>query len=472
MRVDRIARAAAARTMESRRGRDALGRAVPPGPPGDPLLGHYRGLQGDRLAYFTRAFLEHGDVVRFHFLGLPCTLLAHPDHVDQVFTKNHRIYTKQTRGYDRMREFLGNGLVTSEGSFWLRQRRIAQPAFHKKRIEAFADVMVRAAEDVCARWEEVADRGEPIDIAADMMQVTLRIAGETLLSTDPSDRAGEVGRALDVVLHEANHRINAPFVLPESVPSPRNRRYHAASRALDEIVLRVIEQRRAGERKDDLLQMLLEARDEETGEGMSDGQLRDEVMTMFLAGHETTANMLSWTLYLLSLSPEHARRARDEARDVLGDRPATVADLPRLGYSKQILQEAMRLRPPVWVVGRSPSEDDEIGGYRIPKGSLVFLSQWVTHRHPEFWSDPEGFDPDRFEPERARAMHRAQYFPFALGPRMCIGAGFAMMEGQLLLPTFLRRFRFDLLPGHRVVPEPLITLRPRDGMPMTVHRVP
>ncbi|GAB5547353.1 MAG: cytochrome P450 [Sandaracinaceae bacterium] len=472
MNLRRVARSAIQSARARRSGIDHHGYPWPPGPAGVPVLGHYRPMLTHRLRFLTEAFMAHGDVVRFHFLGMPATLLAHPDHVEQVLQKNHRLYTKQTRGYGRLREFLGNGLVTSEGEFWLKQRRIAQPAFHKKRVDGFAGAMVRAADEMVTRLERVADGGEAIDVAHEMMEITLRIAGETLLSTDPSDRAQAVGKALDVVLHEANRRINAPMVIPESVPTRRNRQYRAASKALDDIVLGIIEQRRRGtERRDDLLQMLLEAEDEETGERMDDRQLRDEVMTMFLAGHETTANMLTWTLYLLSLAPEHARRARDEAFEVLGDRPATAADCKALQYTKQVLQESMRLRPPVWVVGRSPSEDDVVGGYRIPKGSLVFLSQWITHRHPSFWEDPEGFDPERFAPARVKAMHRSQYFPFSAGPRMCIGAGFAMMEGQLLLATMLRRLRFDLAPGHPVEMEPLITLRPKHGMKMTVHRV-
>lgn len=469
MKLGRAARSALAAARARRSGVDGAGHPWPPGPAGVPLLGHYRPMLTDRLGFLTNAFLDHGDVVRFHFLGMQATLLAHPDAVEQVLQKNHRIYTKQTRGYGRLREFLGNGLVTSEGDFWLKQRRIAQPAFHRRRIDGFAGVMVQAAEELVGRLARAADGGSAVDVAHEMMEITLRIAGETLLSTDPSDRAQAVGKALDVVLHEANLRINAPMVVPESVPTPRNRRYRAAAKALDDIVLGIIEQRRRGERRDDLLQMLLEAEDEETGERMDDRQLRDEVMTMFLAGHETTANMLTWTLYLLSLAPEHARRVREEAIAVLGDRPATAADCKALQYTKQVLQESMRLRPPVWVVGRSPSEDDFVDGYRIPAHSLVFLSQWVTHRHPGFWDDPEGFDPERFAPDRVKRMHRAQYFPFAAGPRMCIGAGFAMMEGQLLLATLLRRLRFDLAPGHPVEMEPLITLRPKHGMKMTVH---
>jgi cytochrome P450 len=437
-----------------------------------PLFGHLPAPGAAKLDGLMKAALSEGDVVRFEFPHITGHLVAHPDHVQQVLVDQHRLFTKQTRGYEKLRAFLGNGLVTSDGDFWLRQRRIAQPAFHKKRIAGFATTMVEAAEDVVRRWERPAREGTPIDVAEEMSRVTLRIAGETLLSTDPSDKANAVTAALTTVLHEANERINSPFALPDHWPTPRNRRYREAAQELDRIVLDIIERRRRGnESRDDLLQMLLEARDPDTGAGMDDRQLRDEVMTMFLAGHETTANAMAWTLVLLSRFPSVARALHEEACEVLGDRAATAEDLPRLDLARRVLQESMRLYPPVWIVGRSPSQDVSIGGYDIPRGSLVFVSQWVTHRHPRFWDDPEGFDPDRWLPERAKGLHRHQYFPFAAGPRMCIGAGFAMMEGQLLLATIARRYRVDLVPGHPIVPEPLITLRPKHGVQATVHRI-
>ena len=449
--------------------RETRGRDLPPGPPGDPLLGHYRWMVGDRAEAMLDAFTKYGDVVRMHFLGRRVLLFAHPDAVEEILLKKHRLYGKQTPGYARMREFMGNGLLTSEGAFWRRQRRIAQPAFHRKRISGFADAMVRAAADRIEDWERAAETGRVVDVAEDMMAVTLRIVGETLLSSDPTDRAQEIAAAIDAVLHGATERINRPGALPLSVPTRANRRYRRAAETLDRLVFGLIEARRRGERRDDLLQMLLEARDEETGERMNDQQLRDEVMTMFLAGHETTANMLTWTLYLLSKAPAYARRVVAEAQAVLGDRNPSFEDVAKLTFTKQVLQESMRVLPPVWAIGRSPEEDDVVQGVTVPKGTLVFLICYVTHRHPDFWEKPEVFDPDRWTPERVARQHRAQYFPFAAGPRMCIGSGFAMMEAQLMLPMFLRRYRFDLVPSHRVEKETLITMRPRFGMRMTLH---
>jgi cytochrome P450 len=453
------------------RASDPHTRRAPSPPETVPFLGHLPVGNAQRLDFLMRAALDHGDVVRFEFPIITAHLCAHPDHVQQILVDQHRVFTKRTRGYENLRLFLGNGLVTSEGDFWLRQRRIAQPAFHKKRIAGFASAMVKATEDLCAEWDRAAKDARAVDVSAEMMRLTLRIAGETLLSTDPSNRASVVSTALLTVLHEANDRMNALWSPPLEWPLPRNRRYLAAARELDDIVLGIIDRRRKGAAEDDLLQMLLEARDDVTGERMDDRQLRDEVMTMFLAGHETTSNALTWTFYLLSRFPSIARALHDEACAVLGDRPATAEDLPKLDLARRVLQEAMRLYPPVWIMGRSPSEDVEIGGFDVRARSLVFISQWVTHRHPAFWEDPEGFDPDRWLPERAKSMHRHQYFPFAAGPRMCIGAGFAMMEGQLVLATIARRFRLDLVSGRRVEPEPLITLRPRDGVHATLHRL-
>lgn len=446
-----------------------------PSPPAIPVLGHANFLRDGRLDHLMRMVLNHGDVVRLNLAGLTAHMCAHPDHVERVLVSDHRLFTKQTRGYDKLRMFLGNGLVTSEGTFWQRQRRIAQPAFAKKRIAGFAHTMVRCTEELFPLWDRAAERGESRDIHADMMRLTLRIASLTLLSTDPSAQADAVGEALDVVLHEANDRINSLVDPPDWLPTRRVRRYLGARKTLDDIVIGMIQTRRRtlserGEGKDDLLQMLLEAKDEVTGEGMTDAQLRDEAMTMFLAGHETTANALTWSLYLLSRYPQAARTVADEAGNTLGDRSATADDMPHLEASRRALLESMRLYPPVWIVGRTPSEDVRFDGYPVPAGSLVFLSQWVTHRHPRFWDDPEGFDPDRFAPERQKAMHRQQYFPFLAGPRMCIGQGFAMLEGQLLLSTLLRRYRIDVVPGHPIEPEPLVTLRPKHGIMARIHR--
>lgn len=442
--------------------------------PGAGPLGHLPELRDDPTRLLSRAFNELGDTARLRLANMMFTTVFHPRDVQRVLVDNVANYTKHSHGYEKLRLLIGNGLVTSTGDFWLRQRRIAQPAFHKKRIEGFADTMVRAGLDLNERLAPLARNGAPLDMHAEMMRVTLRIAGETLLSHDPSAEADEIGKALTLGLEYLDETIHSVVPFYERLPLPRNLRARRALARVDDIVRGIIEERRAGPPKSDLLSMLMDARDEETGEGMSDAQLRDEVMTMFLAGHETTANALTWTLALLSLYPDVQRRLEREVDEVLEGRPPTLADLPRLVFTGQVLKESMRLYPPVWMMGRRVEEDDELGGYFLPKGSFVFVSQYVTHRHPAFWDNPEGFDPDRFAPERLaeekeRGRPRYAYFPFSGGPRQCIGNHMAEMEAQLLLATLVSRVRAKLVPGHRLELDPGVTLRPKGGMPMTLE---
>jgi cytochrome P450 len=443
------------------------GAVLAPEPPGAlPLLGHARAIslgQGSKsLDKFVELRENHGDVVRLRFASLTVHLVSSPDLIRQVLHEKHRIYTKETRGIYKMRLVLGNGLVTSQGPSWLQNRRIAQPAFAKKRIAGFAETMAKSSQDMVDAWTE----GDTIDIHQEMMRVTLRIIGQTMLSADVTDEAERVGEAVSHVIDDINRRVNSIMDIPQQIPTLRNREFQKAMDTLDEVVLGTIEERRVGEPKNDLLQMFMESVDADTGETMDDAQLRDEVMTIFLAGHETTANALTWALYLLSKNPGVARSVREEVRNVAGDESITAAHTRELDLTKRVLQEAMRLYPPVWMTARSPNVDDTLGGYHIPKGSLVLTSPYVAHRHPDHWEDPEGFDPDRFLEENSKGRHRFAYFPFGGGPRICIGNHFAMMEAQIILATILRNNRLDLVPGANVEMEPVITLRPKDGMRM------
>ncbi len=436
-----------------------------------PILGHVRSFQmregEQRLRNLLRFREELGDIVRFQFGGITAHLMANPDHIQRALQEKNKLYGKNTRGMHKLRLVLGTGLLTNDGESWLSQRRIAQPAFHRRRIAGFGDDFATATEEMIAKWRQ----GESLDIHYEMMKVTLRIVGQTLLGTDVTKESDAIGRAVSTVVEDVNERVNALVDLPPPFPTRRNKRLQIAMDVLDGIVLDMIEQRRrSGESGDDLLGMLMDAQDEETGESMDDAQLRDEVMTIFLAGHETTANALTWTLYQLSKSPTVARQMQAEVDEVLGGRKATAADAKDLTYTKQVLQESMRLYPPAWMIARSPDEDDVVDGYHIPKSSLVFLCPWVTHRHPDHWDDPEGFDPDRFSPERSKGRHRFAYFPFGGGPRLCIGNNFALMEAQLILATIARDWRLDLVPGHPVEMEPLVTLRPKHGIAMVPHR--
>jgi cytochrome P450 len=436
-----------------------------PGPRGHAVLGSLPAARRDPLKLFGEAFRDYGEVVRFHFGPLVAHMVSSPAGVNHILAENNKNYGKQTRGYESLRYVLGNGLLTSEGEFWKRQRRIAQPAFHRQRIASFAQTMVRAASEAAALLE--AQRGDVVDVHDAMMRLTLRIVGETLLGHDPSADAGEVGSALAFLLSVVAERSSRMLFFGRPIlPTPENFRIRRSLKTLDAVIERIVAERRK-KPGDDLLSMLMEAKDEATGESMDDRQLRDEAMTIFLAGHETTANALTWTWLLLSRYPAALRELRAELQSVLGGRAPSMEDLPKLRFNKMVIEESMRLYPPAWIIARSASAADEIGGYEIPAGSIVFVSPWIVHRHPGLWDDPEGFDPQRFSSEKA--LPKGAYFPFGGGPRQCIGNSFATMEAELLLATIAQRVKFDLQPAHPVVLDPSITLRPRYGIKMYVR---
>lgn len=446
----------------------AAPRAVP-SLPGWPLLGSLPSLQRDILGTFERAS-KLGDVVRLHFPGRQGFLVTHPEGVKRILVDNHRNYGKRTRGYGMLSIALGQGLVTSQGELWRRQRRIAQPSFHHQRISRFLETMDEASLRMVARWRSQAATGDPLEVSEEMMRVTLEIVGLSLLSTDLSAESGPVGEAISIVLHETVWRITHPLALPLSVPTPRNRRLRDALRRMQDLVAGVIKRRRGGEAQPDLLSMFIEARDEETGEGMTDLQLRDEIMTMVSAGHETTANALTWTLDFLAREPEVRARLEEEVdRVVEDDAPIDLERLRQLEWTEAVIKESMRLRPPVWALARSVESDDEVLGHVLPKGSIVFLSQLILHRDPRFWIRAESFDPERFMGEAGKSISKHLYFPFAGGPRVCIGQAFALMEAKAILARMVRAARFHALDEAPVVPEPVITLRPKGGLAMRIE---
>jgi cytochrome P450 len=444
-----------------------------PGPRGFPLLGSLPDFAwGDPTRALLDAFREYGDVVRFRFGPVAFFGVNHPDHIRHVLQENRHNYTKSVN-YEELRHVLGNGLLTSEGDSWLRQRRLAQPAFHRPRLAALASVITRETSSMLDRWS--AHVGATIDVSHEFMRVTLGIVGHSLFGVDLASDADSVGRAVSVALEWANARMVQLVRVPARVPTVANVRARLAIRTLDALVYRIIESRRhAIARNDepahDLLAMLIEARDEKTGEGMSDVQLRDEVMTLVLAGHETTANALTWTAYLLSRHPAVERKLREEISSTIGDRTPTFDDLPKLSYTMMVIEESLRLYPPAWCVERQAIADDDVGGFAIPHGSIVLVAPYTMHRHPSYWDDPEGFDPERFAPSQTSTRPKFAYIPFGGGPRVCIGNHFALMEMQLVLAMIVQRYRLDLVSGHRVEIEPLVTLRPRYGMKMSVSR--
>ncbi len=435
-----------------------------PGPKGSCLFGSLSEMRRDALGLLTRTARDHGDIARI-LLVIHLHLLNHPDYVQHVLQSHHTNYQKDM-SYDRMKPLVGEGLLTSNGDFWRRQRRLAQPAFHKQRLVGFAGAMSRNTDNMLERWHAVGE--QPVDIGIEMMRVALGIVGETLFSIDLVGEAEEVSQALTLTLEITNERFQQLFVLP-NVPTPQNLRFKRAVATLDRVVNQVIGARRqSGKDEGDLLSMLMLARDEETGEAMDDRQLRDEVMTMLLAGHETTANLLTWTWYLLSKSPEVERQLHAEVEQVLSGRTPTVEDLPKLRFTMQVIEESLRLYPPAWLFSREAIEADELGGYPIPKGSSVMMSPYITHRHPAFWENPEGFDPERFALDRVKERPRFAYFPFAGGPRQCIGNNFALMEAQIIIAMVVQRYRLHLVPGQRIEPEPAVTLRPNGPVKMVL----
>lgn len=442
----------------------------PPGPRDFLGLRTVDAMKRNPLQLMLDLHETYGEIVHHTLLNAPVYFFTHPDHVSHILQDNHRNY-QRGRDYRRLRRLLGNGLVTNDGASWLKQRRLMQPAFHRRRIAGFGETMAQETQQMLAQWEAPASAGEPLDVSSEMMRVTLNIVSRVMFGAAVQDDAARIEPLVTMAQREVRNRLYALVDVPEWIPLPGNRRSRNARETIDKVVTRIIAARRQSDtpQEDDLLAMLLEARDPDTGEPMDDDQLRDEVRTIFLAGHETTANALTWTWYLLAQNPDAAGKLREELARVLSGRLPTVADVPQLPYTKMVVEESMRLLPPVWSISREAIADDEIGGYRIPAGGTVIMSQYITHRHGDFWDDPDDFRPERFAPELAKERHRFAYFPFGGGPRLCIGNNFAMLEAQLLLAAIAQRYELDLVPDHPVDLEPLITLRPRHGMMMTLR---
>lgn len=442
-------------------------RSYPPGPKrGLPFRSLFTYRRGP-LPYLEKLAAQYGDISRFRIGPREAFFLNHPDLIKEVLVTSNQKFMKGLV-LQRAKRLVGEGLLTSEGEFHRRQRRLAQPAFHRQRIASYADVMVDYAQRTSRRWHDAAT----FDISDEMMRLTLGIVGKTLFDADVESDAGDVGEAMTVVM-ELFDTLTLPFFeLLSKLPLPQLRRFDAARTKLDRIIYKLVdERRRSGTDRGDLLSMLLLAQDEEGDGGqMTDQQLRDELLTIFLAGHETTANALTWTWYLLSKHPEIEKELHNELDEVLGSRDPTFADVSNLRYTEMVFAESMRLYPPVWAIGRLSTVDCELGGFFIPQKSLVLVSQYIMHRDERYFPDPLAFDPQRWTQATRESRPQFSYFPFGGGPRRCIGEGFAWMEGILLLATLGRRWSLRLVPHHPVVLKPVVTLRPKHGMKMTVYR--
>jgi cytochrome P450 len=426
----------------------------------------YRPGGANPLDFFTKLARTYGDVTSYRMAGEQLFLVNEPKLIRDVLVTHNRNFTKSP-GLERSKRLLGQGLLTSEGAFHLRQRRLMQPAFHRDRVAGYGDLMVGYADRMRRSWSD----GATFDIAREMNRLTLSIVGRTLFDVDVEHQAAAVGEALTAVM-ESFWMTMLPFgEVLERLPVPKLRRARMARARLDAIIYRMIADRRSsGGDRGDLLSMLLAAQDEDDGAGMTDDQVRDEAMTIFLAGHETTANALTWTWCLLSGAPDVEARLHAEVSNVLGGRLPSTADLPSLPFVERVVTESMRLYPPAWIIGRRAIDEYRLNEYVVPPRSILVMSPYIIQRDPRFYADPDRFDPDRWTPEFRGGLPKFAYFPFGGGPRQCIGESFAWMELILLVATIAQQCRLRLVPGHPVVPQPLITLRAKHGMRMTVEK--
>ena len=447
----------------------ALSRPVrrrPPGPPGYPFVGALPHLLKNPLQTFMSAVRDYGDIVH---LGRRYYLIAHPEYLKHVLQDHARNYQ---RGFKTasIELVLGNGLFLNEGQSWLQQRRLLQPAFHHHRIEGLTGQIVDNTQGMLERWRQAAHQGQALDIAVEMKYLTQQIIVQTMFGADlTGDELQAVTHAISVIMNYVNFGATL-FIVPLWAPTPSNLAFRDAVQVLNRVVYRIINQRRrTGSEANDMLGMLLAAQDAETGIGMSDTQLRDEVMTMFIGGHETTSTALAWTWYLLAQHSQIEQRLYEEVALVLNGRHPTVEDVPRLTYTRMVIEESLRLYPPGWLVDRAAIAADEIGGYPIQPKSFLFISPYVMHRHPAFWSDPDAFDPERFAPEQTANRPRYVFMPFGGGPRQCIGSHLAMLEAELIVAMVVQSYRLHLVPGRLVEPHPRTSLHPRSGVHMTLE---
>ena len=450
-------------TETSRTSPSSATRVFPPGPKAT-LLDTFIYRPGrDPLTFFSNLAQQYGDLAYLRMAGEHLFVASSPAVIRDVLVTHNQNFHK-SRGLERIKILLGEGLLTSEDAFHLRQRRLMQPAFHRERIAAYASTMVTYADRVRRAWSP----GTPLDVAREMSRLTLLIVGKTLFDADVESQARDVGEAMSGLM-DSFWTLMLPFgETLQRLPIPHIRRGRKARERLDAIIYGMIRERRAnlGDRGDLLSMLLMAQDDEDKGRGMTDRQIRDEAMTIFLAGHETTANALTWTWYLLSQSPEVERRLHEEIDRVLEGRLPGVADVDRLPFTTRVVTESMRLYPPAWLVGRRAVNEYSIGPYYVPPRSIIVMSQWIVHRDPRYYADPDRFEPDRWTPEFKAALPRFAYFPFGGGPRQCIGESFAWMELVLLVATLAQQWRFELVPGHPVVPQAAVTLRPKFGMKM------
>jgi len=434
-----------------------------PGPTNAELLPQIGAIQSNPLEFLMGLYKTFGPISRFQAFKTPVIHLADSGAIRHVLQDNHRNYSKDTIQFNSLSIITGKGLLTNDGTNWLRQRRLAQPAFSRGRLMNLDRIVVPSTQSLLARWKQFPGN-HAIDIDAEMMQLTLEIVGKALFSIDLSQNAPHLTKAVLTTLDYIVYRVKTLTLIPTALPLPRNLAFKRALRTLEEAVEQIIQERRKrGDPGEDLLGMFLQARDEEGGEGMSNRQIRDEVMTLLIAGHETVASALTWTWYLLSTHPDVEQRLFDEVFGLLKGYPPTTRDLDNLPYTAQVFTEALRLYPPAWLITRKAQAEDEILGYPIPAGAIMVISPYVIHRLETYWKNPEIFLPERFAQDPEGTSHRFTFIPFGAGPRLCIGNQFAMIEAKLILATMIQALHFNP-PHQKPMVDALVTLRPRGGL--------
>ena len=429
----------------------------------------------DPLGMINGSLEKFGDTFKTYIGGLyPGIVTTNPALIQHVLQKNNRNYCKSPMHFDKLAHFLGNGLLTSEGDYWLRQRRLIQPGFHRTRLAALTNIMQDVTDAFMAQFDKDIAKGEPLELSEKMMELAFRVVARALFSADLDEKdLQKIGNDITVLQQFIIRQIRQPYLNPWFRLSGKLRQHELLAEDFERRVTEIIQQRRnSGERHDDLLQMLLESRYEDTGEGMNDRQVFEESAILFVAGHETSANAMTWMWYLLSQNPEVVARIRQELDEVLNDRKPSFEDLPKLSYCTQVIEETMRLYPPAWVTDRVALADDEFEGIKIPKGVMLVTYFYGVHHAANLWPDPERFDPDRFDKERRKQQHPYAYVPFGGGPRLCIGNSFAMMEMQIALVAMIRAYDFELASGQVIEPQALVTLRPKYGIKMRFYERP
>lgn len=442
------------------------GRPLPKVPKQHWLLKNLRALQKDVLGFTRMARDEYGPIVDANMILFPVCYIQDPEYVRHVLTTNNKNYIKSF-DYDLLKMFLGLGLLTNEGESWLTQRRLIQPAFHREQLAGFLQTMVAATDNMLHKWEGLAASKATFDLAGQMMDVTAGVVSACLFSAGPQEDSSDLHSAVDFLNHFAEYKLRKPLSPPLWFPTKMNRGFRKASKTVDDYILGLVRARRkSGVYTQDLMSTLMQVQDADTGARMNDQQLRDELVTLYVAGHETTSNALCYIFYLLSRHPDVRNRLVATLDAQLQGRAPTLEDLRALPYLDQVINEAMRLYPPAWAIGRKTLADDEIGGYHIPKGMNVYIFPWHLHRDPRLWEAPEHFDPDRFADPKS--IPKYAYIPFGGGPRLCVGNNFALMEMKVILAIVLQRFYPRLTPGYELELETLVTLKPKGGMPMVL----